>query len=144
MAIAILFLFVVMMLNVKVAETHVNPFQYFPLGGFFLMVLFLDIGSVAVEAFPVSMSEVVPIYSEWPKEVITFGSLESLGFVLYTYFFLYLFEAGILLLLAMIGAILLTLHRGVGVRRQDVAQQNRRDWISVLQRVVLCDLTCLL
>lgn len=37
----------------------------------------------------------------------------------------------------MVGAILLTLHRGVGVRRQDVSFQNRRDWVEALQKVTL-------
>ena len=134
-AIAILFLFVVMILNVKVAEARANLFQYFPLGFFLLSLLYFDLGLLMPASFSVDVAHFIPFYLEWPKAVLSFGCLESIGFLLYTYFPFYLIGAGLLLLLAIVGAILLTLHRGVGVHRQEVSFQNRRDWVEVLHMV---------
>ena len=74
-----LFLFVVMILNVKVAEARANLFQYFPLGFFLLSLLYFDLGLLMPASFSVDVAHFIPFYLEWPKAVLSFGCLESIG-----------------------------------------------------------------
>jgi NADH-quinone oxidoreductase subunit J len=122
--VAVLFLFVVMMLDVDFAELRQGFLQYIPVGGLIGVVFFLElvlvIGAYVVDPGLVR-TPVVPIPS---PEVMT--NTEALGQVLYTRYFYFFQAAGLILLVAMIGAIVLTLRERVGVRRQDIARQNAR------------------
>jgi NADH-quinone oxidoreductase subunit J len=123
-AVAVLFLFVVMMLDVDFAELRQGFLQYLPVGGLIGIVFFLElvlvIGTYMVEPGLVR-SPAVPIPS---PEVMT--NTQALGQVLYTRYFYFFQAAGLILLVAMIGAIVLTLRERVGVRRQDITKQNAR------------------
>jgi NADH-quinone oxidoreductase subunit J len=123
-AVAVLFLFVVMMLDVDFAELRQGFLQYIPVGGLIGVVFFLElvlvIGAYVVDPGLVR-TPAVPIPS---PEVMT--NTEALGQVLYTRYFYFFQAAGLILLVAMIGAIVLTLRERVGVRRQDIARQNAR------------------
>ncbi|MCB5175984.1 MULTISPECIES: NADH-quinone oxidoreductase subunit J [Microvirga] len=123
-AVAVLFLFVVMMLDVDFAELRQGFLQYLPVGGLigivFLLELVLVIGTYVVDPGLIRTSA-VPIP---PAEVVT--NTEALGLVLYTRYFYFFQAAGLILLVAMIGAIVLTLRERVGVRRQDISKQNAR------------------
>jgi NADH-quinone oxidoreductase subunit J len=123
-AVAVLFLFVVMMLDVDFAELRQGFLQYLPVGGLIGIVFFLElvlvIGTYMVDPGLVR-SPAVPIPS---PEVMT--NTQALGQVLYTRYFYFFQAAGLILLVAMIGAIVLTLRERVGVRRQDVTRQNAR------------------
>lgn len=123
-AVAVLFLFVVMMLDVDFAELRQGFLQYLPVGALiavvFLLELVLVIGAYLIDPGLVR-SPAVPIP---PADVMT--NTEALGQVLYTRYFYFFQAAGMILLVAMIGAIVLTLRERVGVKRQDISKQNAR------------------
>jgi NADH-quinone oxidoreductase subunit J len=122
-AVAVLFLFVVMMLDVDFAELRQGVLQYMPIGALIGLILLLELllvaGSFVVAPEAAAGSSVLPID----------GGLENtraIGLVLYTRY-VYLFQAaGGVLLVAMIGAIVLTLRHKSGVKRQDVGKQVAR------------------
>ena len=116
-AVAVLFLFVVMMLDINFAEMRAGFQKYLPLG--------LAVGGILV------FELVAAVYGDAFDGVTLpaatdIGNTRALGNVLYTKY-IYLFQvAGLILLVAMIGAISLTMRRRVGVRRQVIAEQNMR------------------
>jgi len=102
-AIAVLFLFVVMMLDIKVGEYKRDSLiLYLPMALFLGMIFLSEI--VLSIHLTFSGSELVEssIYVNWLKVLDTLSDLEVLGQVLYTYYFLYFLLAGIILLVAMI------------------------------------------
>ena len=121
-AVAVLFLFVVMMLDINFAALRRGAMRYLWIGlaiGFVLLIELLAVFSGWIIAPQAAKLAAVPV----PAGV---GNTEALGNVLYTDYF-YLFEAaGLVLLVAMIGAIVLTLRERVGVRRQSIARQVAR------------------
>ena len=116
-AVAVLFLFVVMMLDINFAEMRAGFQKYLPLG--------LIVGGILV------FELVAAMYGDAFKgatlpEASEIANTTRLGGVLYTKY-IYLFQvAGLILLVAMIGAISLTMRHRPGVRRQVVAEQNMR------------------
>lgn len=130
-AVAVLFLFVVMMLDVDFSELRRGMLQYMPVGALIGIVLLLELLLVAGAAYLVpeaAGSGALPID----------GGIENtraLGLVLYTRY-IYLFQAsGLILLVAMIGAIVLTLRHKPNVKRQDVAKQTARTKATGLEVV---------
>jgi len=124
-AVAVLFLFVVMMLDVDFAELKQGVLQFLPVGGLvgviFLVELLLVVGAWSIGAgVPKVITAPIP-----PLDQVT--NTEALGHVLYTRYVYFFQASGIVLLIAMIGAIVLTLHHRPGVRRQNIAEQNARD-----------------
>ncbi|MCH2548172.1 MAG: NADH-quinone oxidoreductase subunit J [Alphaproteobacteria bacterium] len=123
-AVAVLFLFVVMMLNINFAELRQGFLRYLPIGIGVALVLFVELYFV-IEA----SSNFVPsvsITAQYPTPTLEVASnTNAIGLLLYTDFALMFQLAGLILLVAMIGAIVLTLrHRPV--RRQKVGQQVSR------------------
>jgi NADH-quinone oxidoreductase subunit J len=121
-AVAVLFLFVIMMLDVDFLELREGFIEYLPvglvIGGIFLFELLL---TVAVWVINPSVSKTItaPI----PTNV---SNTEALGLVLYTKYVHYFQLSGMVLLVAMIGAIVLTLRHKASVKRQDINVQNAR------------------
>jgi NADH-quinone oxidoreductase subunit J len=123
-AVAVLFLFVVMMLDVDFAELREGFLQYLPIGALigviFLIELVLVVGTWAVDPGLVRASvSTIP-----PADQV--ANTAVLGRVLYTQYFFYFQAAGLVLLVAMIGAIVLTLRERHGVKRQDISLQVAR------------------
>ncbi len=120
-AVAVLFLFVVMMLDVDFAELKQGFLQYLPIGGLIGVILVIElIMVVGGWAFPEHHAmAAVPTGGR--------SNTEAIGLVLYTHYFYFFQAAGFVLLTAMVGAITLTLQHKTGVRRQDIAEQNQRD-----------------
>ena len=121
-AVAVLFLFVVMMLDVDFAELKQGLLQYLPFGlviaGIFLAELLFVVGAWTIGATVTRAAPIPPLTQV--------SNTEALGLVLYTRY-VYFFElAGMVLLVAMVGAIVLTLQHRVGVKRQNIAAQNAR------------------
>ena len=120
-AVAVLFLFVVMMLDVDFAELRAGMARYWPLGAALALVLLAEI-FFAVLAWNAGGVRINPATAANPAV----PNVEALGIALYTRY-LYIFEvAGLVLLVAMIGAIVLTQRRPRGVRPQNVSEQIRR------------------
>jgi NADH-quinone oxidoreductase subunit J len=121
-AVAVLFLFVVMMLDVDFAELRQGFLQYMPVGvlvGVVFLAELLLVAGAWVIGPSVSQSVAAPIPS-------TVTNTEALGRVLNTQYVSYFEAAGVVLLVAMIGAIVLTLRSRPGVRRQSIPAQNAR------------------
>ena len=122
-AVAVLFLFVVMMLDVDFAELRQGFAQYLPIGG-------LVAGVLAVEMVLVSAS--VAAQGAAGKNALTdanagqVSNTEAIGRVLYTDYIFFFQAAGLVLLVAMIGAIVLTLRHKSGVKRQNIGAQVAR------------------
>ncbi|MEJ2226943.1 MAG: NADH-quinone oxidoreductase subunit J [Alphaproteobacteria bacterium] len=122
-AVAVLFLFVVMMLDVDFATLRAGFMRYLPIGGLIGAVLLTELVMV-VGAWTTSPESVNLIGTPMAEGV---SNTQALGQVLYTKFAFYFELAGLILLVAMIGAIVLTLRHREGVRRQDIGKQvNRR------------------
>jgi NADH-quinone oxidoreductase subunit J len=121
-AVAVLFLFVVMMLDIDFAELRAGFVSYLPFGVLMALVLLAEIvlGIGIWKVGPLELAQrAAPTASDVPN-------IEAIGQLLYTRY-IFLFEAaGIVLLVAMIGAIVLTHRARGGVRGQNVAKQNRR------------------
>ncbi|AXJ96716.1 MULTISPECIES: NADH-quinone oxidoreductase subunit J [unclassified Sphingomonas] len=121
-AVAVLFLFVVMMLDIEVAQMRAGFARYLPLGLALAVGLAAEI-IIAVgawEAGGVKLSQrIAPVEGNVPN-------IQAIGDLLYTRY-LFVFEAaGFVLLVAMIGAIVLTHRQRGGVRGQNIARQNAR------------------
>ena len=121
-AVAVLFLFVVMMLNIDFAELRAGFTRYLPFGVLLVAVLAAEI-IFAVGAWNAGGVELAHRVGPMAEGV---PNIQALGTLLYTRY-LYIFEAaGLVLLVAMIGAIVLTHRARAGVRVQNVARQNQR------------------
>src|SRR5579872_493761 len=120
-AVAVLFLFVVMMLDVDFAELRQGFLQYLPIGGIIALFVAFELGYVAVgwSRSPAAAAPASP-----PAAI---ANTAALGRVLYTQYFFFFEAAGLILLTAMIGAIVLTLRHRVGVKRQRIADQVARN-----------------
>lgn len=123
-AIAILFLFVVMMLNIKLVEIMDNTTRYVPIG-FIIGLIFLSLVSSLIE-FEFNWSNVIGLnLPTMPYEIQTTNTLniEAIGNILYTDYFLFFIIASFILLVAMIGAIILTIYHEEKIKRQDLFSQ---------------------
>jgi NADH-quinone oxidoreductase subunit J len=124
-AVAVLFLFVVMMLDVDFVELRQGVLTYLPIGGLVGVVLLAELLVVLGGwAFSPNLAQsiVVPI-----PGVGGMSNTAALGQILYTRYIFFFQSAGIILLVAMVGAIVLTLRHKSGVKRQSVADQVARN-----------------
>lgn len=126
-AIAILFLFVVMMLDIKVTSKSNDFFKYIPVGGLVGSLFIFEIFNTLSKSFVIPKSTVlVDNFVSWVSTVDKVTNLEALGQLLYTYYFIYFLIAGIILLVAMVGAIVLTLQFNKTVKNQLIFRQLSR------------------
>ena len=139
-AIAVLFLFVVMMLNVKIISKKDNIFSILPVGFSIFVVLFTHISSVTDInfGFPSAYSIIYePGWTSWIVESSIKLNIETIGCELYTRFSFIFLVSGVLLLLAMLGAIVLTMHQCFLVKRQNIVRQLSRNSYGVVKFVSL-------
>ena len=124
-AVAVLFMFVVMMLDVNIAELRQGFLQYLPLGGIVGLVLLMELAVVAGGfVFSPEVSERFAAPIPVPSDI---ANTEALGNIIYTKYVYFFQAAGIILLVAMIGAIVLTHRSREGTRKQRISNQvNRR------------------
>ena len=128
-AVAVLFLFVVMMLNVNLKDLKSGFLNYLPFGGLIGIVLIIEIGLMIGtwkyrDTF-IKTSE-IKINNE-------LSNTEAIGNVLYTEYLHYFQISGLILLVAMIGAILLTYRRKGNLKRQDITTQVSRERSESIQ-----------
>ncbi|HYH19600.1 MAG TPA: NADH-quinone oxidoreductase subunit J [Azospirillum sp.] len=134
-AVAVLFLFVVMMLDINFAELRRGFLQYLPIGGLVGLILLAEL-AVVLGSWVVAPAANTALGAPTPA-VATVTNTKALGMLMYTHY-VYLFQAaGIVLLIAMIGAIVLTLRHREGVRKQNVSVQlaRRREDVVVVRKV---------
>ena len=121
-AVAVLFLFVVMMLDVDFAELRHGVLNYLPVGATVGLILLVELvfGVIGWVIAPGLTKKITaPIASD-------ISNTQALGLVLYTRYVYFFEAAGLILLVAMIGAIVLTLQHKPNVKRQSIAQQLAR------------------
>jgi len=132
-AIAVLFLFVVMMLDIKITDFNRNFFKYFPVGSFLGLAFLIEISLMLTNTLNCSSYEINDnLYYTWVNIIDLITNIESIGQILYTYYFSYFLLAGIILLISMIGSIVLTLTFNRKARVQSIYKQTSRDYINSL------------
>ena len=123
-AVLVLFLFVVMMLDVDFAELRQGFLQYLPIGAFLGIMVLTELALV-VGTWVIGPDVEHAITSPIPP-IARMLNAEALGRVLYTQYVYFFQAAGVVLLVAMIGAIVLTLRHKPNVKRQNIAEQVAR------------------
>ena len=121
-AVAVLFLFVIMMLDVDFAQLREGFLEYLPFGLLIGLVFLAELLLVA-GGWAINPNVSTAITSPIPAGV---SNTQALGLVLYTKYIHYFQISGLVLLVAMIGAIVLTLRHKASVKRQDINVQNAR------------------
>lgn len=124
-AIAVLFLFVIMMLNVKLNPIKINIFSIFPIG-FLIFFTFIFLTIFFVDNEFSWIANYFSSYTFWVLENVSLSNIEIIGLVLYTKFSLLFLLCGLILLVAMVGAIVLTMHQKVLVKKQLINVQLSR------------------
>jgi NADH-quinone oxidoreductase subunit J len=130
-AVAVLFLFVVMMLDVDFAELREGFLNYLPIGATVGVILLIElvfgvVGWVIAPGLPKNIT--APIAAD-------VSNTQAIGLVLYTRYVYFFEAAGVILLVAMIGAIVLTLQHRPNVKRQSIAAQVARRRVSAIEVV---------
>jgi len=127
-AVAVLFLFVVMMLDVDFVELRQGFLNYLPVGGLIGVVLLAELMIVLGGWYFAPDATVSP-----PAPVPGVSNTEALGQLLYTRYVYFFQAAGMVLLVAMVGAIVLTLRHRVNVKRQSIAEQVARNPATAIE-----------
>ncbi|MEE9317450.1 MAG: NADH-quinone oxidoreductase subunit J [Rhodospirillales bacterium] len=123
-AVAVLFMFVVMMLDINFVELRQGFLQYLPMGGIIGLVLLAEL-VVIVAGHAIEPNAAAAVAQPMPAPDVT-ANTQALGELLYTQY-IYLFQAaGMILLVSMIGAIVLTHRTRKGVKKQRIADQIAR------------------
>lgn len=142
-AVAVLFLFVIMMLNIKVASFSISMYRYLPISLLFGFVFFSElylifyVDLVSIDSYNLSIllnndSSYLNYLNIWQSHVSFFNNVVVLGNLLYTYYSYLFIMSGVILLVSMIGAISLTLHRRNDIKRQYIYKQIQRDFNSAV------------
>lgn len=130
-AVAVLFLFVVMMLDVDFAELRAGFLRYLPVGGLIGIVVLIEL--ILVVGTWVMSPDIAEGLATPVPTAADVTNTEALGRVLYTKYVYFFEAAGMILLIAMVGAIVLTLRHKEGVKRQSIADQVARDPKSAIE-----------
>ena len=131
-AVAVLFLFVVMMLDVDFVKLREGYARYLPLGGIVAAVLLAEMIMVSVAVVQGGAANGASAPCALGPDVT---NVEAIGRVLYTDYVYYFQASGIVLLIAMIGAIVLTLRHKPNVKRQNIADQVARNPATAIEVV---------
>jgi NADH-quinone oxidoreductase subunit J len=125
-AVAVLFLFVVMMLDVDFAELRAGFIKYAPLGALVGIVVLLELVMLVLSNIFQPGAARTAAAAPIPPVESGIANTEAIGRLLYTKYAYFFEAAGLILLVAMIGAIVLTLRHKEGVKRQSIAAQVAR------------------
>jgi NADH-quinone oxidoreductase subunit J len=127
-AVAVLFLFVVMMIDVDFVELRQGMLGYVPIGGTIGLIMLVELALV-LGTWGTAQTGVAVASPPAPGV----SNTQALGLLLYTDYIYYFQAAGMVLLVAMVGAIVLTLRHKVGVKRQNIAAQVARNPASAIE-----------
>jgi len=133
-AVAVLFLFVVMMLDVNFTKSKENVLHYMPFGLFIGAVFVCELIIVLINS-KLDLANIKILSNPFAK-FSNMTNTQALGSVLYTDYILYFQLSGVILLVAMIGSIVLTLRDRTGVRRQIIGEQLERNSSSTVLKEV--------
>jgi NADH-quinone oxidoreductase subunit J len=128
-AVLVLFLFVVMMLDVDFAELRQGFLSYLPIGGLIGLIFLVEL-LLVLFAWAIGPDVSKALASPIPEAVT---NTQALGRILYTRYIYFFQAAGVVLLVAMIGAIVLTLRHKPHVKRQNIAAQNARTKATAME-----------
>lgn len=149
-AIAILFLFVVMMLNIKLLEIKENFWVYTPLvfiigavltGNFVYLFRVNSPDNTILEQYTTNDTSLLSssisnfntlTYTDWVSAVLIYENIQSIGLVLYSYYSFAFILLSFLLLIAMMGSIILTLKESVVNKRQNIFKQTQNDFVKTI------------
>ena len=130
-AVAVLFLFVVMMLDVDFVELRQGFLKYLPIGA--AVAIIFGIEMVLVLGTWKMAPGAIELGKAAAKAPVEAMNIRAIGRVLYTEYVYFFQLAGMVLLVAMIGAIVLTLRERVGVKRQNIMRQNARTKATAME-----------
>jgi len=131
-AVAVLFLFVVMMLDVDFAELKAEMAKYIPLAGLIGVILLMQL-TLAYGVWETAEGVVLSTTPIGTPEGAGDHNTQALGLLLYDRYFLLFQISGLILLVAMVGAIVLTLRHRVDVKRQSPVAQMMRDPATAME-----------
>ena len=135
-AIAVLFLFVVMMLDLKTSNSTKDSLKYFPFGFVIGSIFLAEIGLVIQETFqenPYLSSSLSNFYVNWYDKIDVFTEIQAIGQVVYTHYVLQFLIAGNVLLLATLAAVVLTMTSlNNKTKTQVIFKQLSRNYKNVL------------
>lgn len=141
-AIAVLFLFIVMMLSIKIPEYKTILYRYIPIGiilgtGFLCEILLVfesELSSLIISPFgKLTFNDFyLNSITMWDSNVVAITNIEVIASVLYTYYAYFFIVSGIILLVSMIGAITLTLHRRIDIKRQKIYKQVQKEFTKTI------------
>lgn len=144
-AIAILFLFVVMLLNIKMVEITENATRYVPIGILtglvFLYEIYFSLDSFKDQVNPMHMESSMELQNGEASPVNRFidvvkeTNIQQIGELLYTEYWLYFLISSLILLVAMVGAIVLCLYHEETVKRQDLFAQIATQYTETVRNV---------
>jgi NADH-ubiquinone oxidoreductase chain 6 len=130
-AVSILFLFILMLINIRISELSSNTSNSIILGLLVIYIFFTDIEGIIIYKSDTNLSETFPSLSmligdnisvknavapQWDGNLTQISHISSIGSIIYTNYFIWLILASIILLLAMVGAIIITLSDNKAVK----------------------------
>lgn len=133
-AVAVLFLFVVMMLDINFSELRQGFLQYLPIGGVIGIILLAEL--VMIAGSWIASPETAGVAGAPTPIPADISNTQALGLLIYTKYIYFFQAAGLILLVAMVGAIVLTLRQRPGVRKQRIIDQvgrRREDAVEVVK-----------
>ena len=130
-AVAVLFLFVVMMLDINFIKLREGFLQYLPFGALLGIVLVVELGILYLTD---TSSNIKSSLSSLEPSINELENTKMIGLILYTKYFFLFQICGIILLVAMIGSITLTLREKEGVKKQNINEQNYLDSSKAIEK----------
>ena len=130
-AVAVLFLFVVMMLDINFIKLREGFLQYLPFGALLGIVLVVELGILYLTD---TSSKINSSLSSLEPSINELENTKMIGQILYTKYFFLFQICGIILLVAMIGSITLTLREKEGVKKQNINEQNYLDSSKAIEK----------
>ena len=130
-AVAVLFLFVVMMLDINFIKLREGFLQYLPFGALLGIVLVVELGILYLTD---TSSNIKSNLSSLEPSINELENTKMIGQILYTKYFFLFQICGIILLVAMIGSITLTLREKEGVKKQNINEQNYLDSSKAIEK----------
>jgi len=131
-AIAVLFLFVVMMLDIKITSSKKDYLKYFSISFFIGLLFFTQIVLVLTQNFeknPYCENVLYNFYFNWYQNIDSFSNIESIGQNLYTNYIIQFLIAGLILFLAVIGSVVLTNQNVNNIKQQNINRQIARKFL---------------